>query len=171
MTLHRRTLFGATAGCALASLSPREASAQTRWQMATAYPDANFHTRNNRQFLDEVRAAIGVETQMHTNASLLPQAQIKRGVQQGQVQLGEILLSAYGNEDVFFEVDSIPAGSHASDGRLIFYTDTAQGGAARDTTRRDPFARMQPMARPPFGAITLPVDPAPVMRLDSRSCR
>lgn len=108
MTLHRRTLFGATAGCALASLSPREASAQTRWQMATAYPDANFHTRNNRQFLDEVRAAIGVETQMHTNGSLLPQAQIKRGVQQGQVQLGEILLSAYGNEDVFFEVDSIP---------------------------------------------------------------
>jgi TRAP-type C4-dicarboxylate transport system substrate-binding protein len=34
--------------------------------------------------------------------------QIKRGVQQGQVQIGEILLSAYGNDDPFFEVDSIP---------------------------------------------------------------
>ena len=34
--------------------------------------------------------------------------QIKRGVQQGQVQLGEILLSVYGNEDPFFEVDGVP---------------------------------------------------------------
>ncbi|HEX7024629.1 MAG TPA: hypothetical protein VF187_07410, partial [Gemmatimonadales bacterium] len=64
-----------------------------------------------------------------------------------------------------FEVDSIPAGSTARDGRLVFYTDTAAGGAARDTTRRDPYARMQPMARPPFGAITWPVDPA---RFDGR---
>ncbi|MFC7538976.1 TRAP transporter substrate-binding protein DctP [Siccirubricoccus deserti] len=35
-------------------------------------------------------------------------AQIKRGVQTGQVQLGEILLSAYANEDPFFEVDGVP---------------------------------------------------------------
>jgi TRAP-type C4-dicarboxylate transport system substrate-binding protein len=35
-------------------------------------------------------------------------AQIKRGVQTGQVQLGEILLSTYGNEDAFLEVDGIP---------------------------------------------------------------
>ena len=34
--------------------------------------------------------------------------EIKRGVQTGQVQIGEILLSAYGNEDPFFEVDSVP---------------------------------------------------------------
>lgn len=64
-----------------------------------------------------------------------------------------------------FEVDSIPAGVSPKDGRLVFYTDTAMGGMARDTTRRDPFGRMQPMARPPFGAITSPVDPA---RFDGR---
>ncbi|HEU5218525.1 MAG TPA: S9 family peptidase [Gemmatimonadales bacterium] len=64
-----------------------------------------------------------------------------------------------------FEVDSVPAGVTPKDGRLVFYTDTAMGGIARDTTRRDPFARMQPMARPPFGAITSPVDPA---RFDGR---
>jgi TRAP-type C4-dicarboxylate transport system substrate-binding protein len=34
--------------------------------------------------------------------------EIKRGVQTGQVQMGEILLSAYGNEDPMFEVDGIP---------------------------------------------------------------
>ncbi|MFL5337054.1 MAG: TRAP transporter substrate-binding protein, partial [Geminicoccaceae bacterium] len=33
---------------------------------------------------------------------------IKTGVQTGQVQLGEILLAAYSNEDTFFEADSLP---------------------------------------------------------------
>ncbi|HYF08918.1 MAG TPA: TRAP transporter substrate-binding protein [Acetobacteraceae bacterium] len=107
MTTTRRTLLGAATACAVTPIA-RDAAAQTRWQMATPYPDANYHTRNNRQFLEELRAATGIEVQMHTNASLLPLPQIKRGVQQGQVQIGEILLSAYGNEDVFFEVDSIP---------------------------------------------------------------
>lgn len=64
-----------------------------------------------------------------------------------------------------FEVDSIPNGVFARDGKVVFYTDTAGGAPARDTTRRDPYGRMQPMARPPFGAITWPVDPA---RFDGR---
>jgi TRAP-type C4-dicarboxylate transport system substrate-binding protein len=92
----------------LTPLAIRDAKAQARWQVATAYPDGNFHTRNIRSFLDEVRAQTGIDAQLHSNGSLLPMPQIKRGVQQGQVQIGEILLSAYGNEDPFFEVDSIP---------------------------------------------------------------
>ena len=92
----------------LTPLAIREAQAQARWQVATAYPDGNFHTRNIRGFLDEVKAQTGIDAQLHSNGSLLPMPQIKRGVQQGQVQIGEILLSAYGNDDPFFEVDSIP---------------------------------------------------------------
>ncbi|MCX7367360.1 MAG: TRAP transporter substrate-binding protein [Alphaproteobacteria bacterium] len=92
----------------LTPLAIREAQAQARWQVATAYPDGNFHTRNIRSFLDEVKAQTGIDAQLHSNGSLLPMLQIKRGVQQGQVQIGEILLSAYGNDDPFFEVDSIP---------------------------------------------------------------
>ena len=46
--------------------------------------------------------------QLHANASLLPMPQIKRAVQSGQVQMGEMLLGAYGNEDPFFEVDAVP---------------------------------------------------------------
>jgi TRAP-type C4-dicarboxylate transport system substrate-binding protein len=104
----RRTLLAA--GLA-APMLPRLAAAQaTRWQVATPYPDGNFHTRNLRQFVEEVQTASGgrIGVQMHTNGSLLPMPQIKRGAQTGQVQLGEILLSAYGNEDPFFEVDGIP---------------------------------------------------------------
>jgi TRAP-type C4-dicarboxylate transport system substrate-binding protein len=104
----RRTLLAA--GLAAPFLA-RPASAQaTRWQIATPYPDGNFHTRNLRTFVEEAQAASGgrLAVTMHTNGSLLPMPQIKRGVQTAQVQLGEILLSAYGNEDPFFEVDGIP---------------------------------------------------------------
>ncbi|MBK1658808.1 TRAP transporter substrate-binding protein [Paracraurococcus ruber] len=87
-----------------------QAQAQTRWVMATPYPEGNFHTQTIRLFLAEVeKAAPGrLAVQLHPNASLLPLLQIKRAVQTGQVQLGEILLGAYGNEDPVFEVDFIP---------------------------------------------------------------
>jgi TRAP-type C4-dicarboxylate transport system substrate-binding protein len=104
--LSRRNILAAP--FILTPLAIREAQAQARWQVATAYPDGNFHTRNIRGFLDEVKAQTGIDAQLHSNGSLLPMPQIKRGVQQGQVQIGEILLSAYGNDDPFFEVDSIP---------------------------------------------------------------
>lgn len=82
----------------------------TRWQFVSPYPDSNFHTRNLHTFVEEVRAASGgrLAITLHSNGSLLPMPQIKRGVQTTQVQLGEILLSAYGDEDPFFELDGIP---------------------------------------------------------------
>jgi TRAP-type C4-dicarboxylate transport system substrate-binding protein len=78
--------------------------------MATPYPDGNFHTRNIRGFVEEIQTVSGgrLQVQLHSNASLLPMPQIKNGVQRGQVQMGEILLAAYSNEDVFFDADSIP---------------------------------------------------------------
>jgi TRAP-type C4-dicarboxylate transport system substrate-binding protein len=108
----RRHILTASAGAAALPFLHRGAAAQaaTRWQMATPYPDGNFHTRNIRTFLEELQAASGgrLTVQLHSGASLLPMPQIKRGVQTGQVQMGEILLAAYSNEDVFFDADSIP---------------------------------------------------------------
>ncbi|MCO6415613.1 TRAP transporter substrate-binding protein [Siccirubricoccus sp. KC 17139] len=85
------------------------AAAQTRWVMATPYAE-NFHTINIRQFIADIEKATngGLVIQLHSNATLLPMGQIKRGAQTAQVQLGEILLSAYANEDPFFEVDGVP---------------------------------------------------------------
>ena len=104
------TRRAALSALAIASTVPAVGAAQTRWQMATPYPDSNFHTRNIREFLAEVEQATGgkLAVQLHSNASLLPLPQIKRGVQQGQVQMGEILLSAYANEDPLFDADSLP---------------------------------------------------------------
>lgn len=107
MTTLRRAFLGAAGAAALA---PRFAAAQTRWQMASPYADSNFQTRNIRSFIADVERATNgqLAIQLHSNGSLLPMPQIKRGVQQGQVQAGEILLTAYSNEDVFFDADAIP---------------------------------------------------------------
>jgi TRAP-type transport system periplasmic protein len=87
----RRRRFLAAMGPALASAAPGAgtAQAQTRWVMATPYAE-NFHTLNIRAFIQDVEQATGgrLSVQLHNNASLLPMAQIKRGVQTGQVQLG-----------------------------------------------------------------------------------
>ncbi|MGX9965712.1 TRAP transporter substrate-binding protein [Roseomonas sp. F4] len=109
MTLRRHLLAAAGAALAAPALS-RGAQAQTRWQMATPYADGNFHTRNIRQMLTELEAATSgrLSIQLHSNGALLPMPQIKRGVQTSQVQVGEILLTAYSNEDVFFDADAIP---------------------------------------------------------------
>lgn len=86
------------------------AQAETVWNLATAYKDDNFHTQNIARFAADVEEMSGgdLKIKLHTNASLLKMPEIQRGVQTGQVQAGEILLSAYGKEDPFFEVDGIP---------------------------------------------------------------
>ncbi len=95
----------------LAVFRPETAAAQTtKWVMATGYADGNFHTQNVLKFAEDVRNLSNgaVEIKVLTNQSLLKMPEILRGVQTGQVQLGEILISAYSNEDPFFEIDSIP---------------------------------------------------------------
>ncbi|MCE9602363.1 MAG: S9 family peptidase [Gemmatimonadetes bacterium] len=64
-----------------------------------------------------------------------------------------------------------PAGSWPRDGRFAVFSSavtpdtSAAGPRAAGARDADPYGRMQPMARPPFGAITKPVDPA---RFDGR---
>ena len=108
MSITRRAAFAAAAGAALGA--PSLASAQARLQMAVPYPDGNFHTRNVREWLAELEASSRgrVNVQLHSNGSLLGMPAIKRGVQQGQVQMGEILLTAYSNEEPMFDADAIP---------------------------------------------------------------
>ena len=107
MNLNRRAVLGAAS---LAALAPSAAHAQTRWQMATPYADGNLHTRNIRTFVQEIEQASNgrLSIQVHSNGGLLRMPEIKRGVQTGQVQLGEILLTAYANEDPLFDADALP---------------------------------------------------------------
>ena len=106
--MHRRTMMAAAAG--ILAAAPSAGQAQTKWVMANGYPDANFHTVNIKEFLAEIERETGgkLAVQLHSNASLMPIPQIKRGVQTGQIQIGEFLLGAYGNEDPIYEVDFLP---------------------------------------------------------------
>ena len=108
MKLHRRDFLAGAAG--LAALAPSLGQAQTRWQMATPYADGNFHTRNVRGFIEDIQKGSNgqLTVQLHSNGSLLRMPEIKRGVQTGQVQVGEILLTAYANEDPLFDADALP---------------------------------------------------------------
>jgi len=86
------------------------AAAQTKWDMPTPYPATNFHTENIAQFIADVDKATGgkLKIQLHANASLFKAPEIKRAVQGGQAQIGEILISGYSNEDPIYGVDSVP---------------------------------------------------------------
>jgi TRAP-type transport system periplasmic protein len=90
--------------------------------MPTPYPAANFHTENIMQFVDDAQKASGGKLQItvHSNASLFKAPEIKRAVQGGQAQIGEILISGYSNEDPLFGVDSVPflATSYADAAKL-----------------------------------------------------
>ena len=80
------------------------------WNMSAEQPDANYLTQNVRQFAADVKTATGgkLDFNVQSNSVLLKRPEVKRGVQQGIVPIGEFLMSALGNEDAIFEVDSVP---------------------------------------------------------------
>jgi TRAP-type C4-dicarboxylate transport system substrate-binding protein len=99
-----------------------QAAAESVWDMPTAYPVTNYHTENAARFAADVEQASNgtLRLTLHTGASLYRANEIKRAVQGGQAQIGELLISAHANEDPLFGVDSIPflATSFADAGRL-----------------------------------------------------
>ena len=84
--------------------------AQQNWDMPTGYPASNFHTENIRQFAADVATATAgkLKITVHDNGSLFKANEIKRAVQGGQADIGEIIISGFSNEDPMFAIDSIP---------------------------------------------------------------
>ena len=115
--MKRRIPFALAAAALIGS-----AQAQTKWDMPTPYPDGNFHTKNARQFAEDVAKATAgkLQIQVHSNASLIKHPEIKRAVQTGQVPIGEVLISVLANESPLFAFDSIPflANSYAKERTL-----------------------------------------------------
>ena len=105
MQLFRPFLLAA-ATCAMAL----SAHAQTKWDLPAAYPATNFHTVNLQQFADDVDKATSgkLKITVHPNASLFKAPEIKRAVQGGQAQIGEVLLVNFQNEWQIFGADGLP---------------------------------------------------------------
>jgi TRAP-type C4-dicarboxylate transport system substrate-binding protein len=105
-TLSRTLLLAAFA----AAVATQSASAQTKWNLPAAYPADNPHSENLALFAKDVAAATGDKLQItvHPAASLFKAPDIKRAVQTGQAQIGEVLISLHENEDPIFGVDVVP---------------------------------------------------------------
>ncbi len=75
-----------------------------------AYPATNFHSENLAQFAADVDKASGgkLKITVHPNASLFKAPEIKRAVQGGQAQAGEILLVNFQNEWPIYGADGLP---------------------------------------------------------------
>ncbi len=95
---------------ALTAFTGSAAFAQTKWDLPTAYPVTNFHTENATQFAKDVDTATAgkLKITVHPNASLFKAPEIKRAVQGGQAQAGEILLANFQNEWQMYGADGLP---------------------------------------------------------------
>ena len=98
------------AGLLLAGGLATAASAQTKWDMPTPYPDGNFHTKNVIAFAADVDKATNgsLKIAVHSAGSLIKHAEIKRSVRQGTTPIGEILESLASNEAPVYGLDSVP---------------------------------------------------------------
>ena len=98
------------AALAVGALAVQPAAAQTKWNLPAAYPSDNPHSENLALFAKDVAAATNNKLQItvHPAASLFKAPEIKRAVQTGQAQIGEVLISLHENEDPIFGVDVIP---------------------------------------------------------------
>lgn len=110
------TLLGLT-------LTAGTASAQTKWDLPAGYGAANFHTVNLTEFAADVdKATAGkLKITVHANGSLFKAPEIKRAVQGGQAQAGEILLANFQNEWQLFGADGLPFLADSYDESMKLY--------------------------------------------------
>ena len=99
------------------------AAAQTKWDMPTPYSDNEFHTLNVKRFTEDVKRLSNgqLDIQMHTNGSLIKHPDMLRAVSTGQVNIVEMLLGQFGNEDPVFAADNLPFVAAGWDNAWKFY--------------------------------------------------
>ncbi len=127
------------------------AFAQTKWDLPAAYPATNFHSENLVQFAADVDKAAGgkLKIQVHPNAALFKAPEIKRAVQGGQAQAGEILLANFQNEWQLFGADGLPFLADSYDASMKLYK--AQKPFLEKKLAADGLALLYAVAWPPQG--------------------
>ena len=108
---------------ALAAFAAFSAHAQTKWDMPTPYSEGEFHTRNIKQFVEDVKKNTNgaLDITVHSNGSLIKHPDILRAVSTGQVNIAEFLLGQFGNEDPVFAADNVPFVAPGYDNAMKFY--------------------------------------------------
>jgi len=108
---------------AAAALAACTAQAQTKWDMPTPYSEGEFHTRNVKTFVEDVKKNTNgaLDIAVHSNGSLIKHPDILRAVSTGQVNIAEFLLGQFGNEDPVFAADNVPFVAPGYDNAFKFY--------------------------------------------------
>jgi TRAP-type C4-dicarboxylate transport system substrate-binding protein len=145
MRLLKTLLTAALAGLATVAV------AQTKWDLPAAYPANNFHTENLVQFANDVDKATGgkLKITVHANASLFKAPEIKRAVQGGQAQIGEILMVNFQNEWQVWGMDGLPFFADSYDEAVKLYR--AQKPAVEKKLAADGMMLLFTVAWPPQG--------------------
>jgi TRAP-type C4-dicarboxylate transport system substrate-binding protein len=136
---------------ALSAAGITAAFAQTKWDLPAAYPASNFHSENLVQFANDVDKASGgkLKITVHANASLFKAPEIKRAVQGGQAQAGEILLVNFQNEAQLFGADGLPFLADSYDTAMKLYQ--AQKPLLQKKLDEQGMALLYAVAWPPQG--------------------
>jgi TRAP-type C4-dicarboxylate transport system substrate-binding protein len=97
--------------------------AQTKWDLPAAYPASNFHSVTLNEFAADVdKATAGkLKITVHAGASLFKANEIKRAVQGGQAQIGEVLLANLANEWPIYAADGLPFLADSYDEAMKLY--------------------------------------------------
>jgi len=100
----KTTLYALAVTCLASPLLAEE------WTMSAHAPDGNYHTQNAVLFAEDVARLSEGELTINvvSNSALLKRPDLKRGVQRGIVPIGEVLISALGNEDAAYSADAVP---------------------------------------------------------------
>jgi TRAP-type C4-dicarboxylate transport system substrate-binding protein len=108
---------------AVAAFAAFSAHAQTKWDMPTPYSEGEFHTRNIKTFVEDVKKNTNgaLDINVHSNGSLIKHPDILRAVSTGQVNIAEFLLGQFGNEDPVFAADNVPFVAPGYDNAMKFY--------------------------------------------------
>ncbi len=110
----------ATIAASVIALTSSAASAE-KWDMALAYPASNYHSEIAAAFAAEVTENSDLEIVTHPNGSLFSGSEIFGAVRKGLAPIGERLISALGNDDAVYEVDSVPFLATGFDGAKTLY--------------------------------------------------
>jgi TRAP-type C4-dicarboxylate transport system substrate-binding protein len=136
------------------TLAGGTALAQTKWDLAAAYPATNFHSENLVQFAADVDKATGgkLKITVHSNATLFKAPEIKRAVQGGQAQAGEVLMANLQNEWQVYGADGLPFLADSYDASVKLYK--AQKPLVEKKLAEQGMVLLYSVAWPPQGIYT-----------------
>ena len=146
------------AGASALALGTSVQAAQNKWDIATGYPESNFHVVNLRQFAREVRQATGgaLDIQVHAAGSLVKGPGIVKAIDAGKIAGGEVFGPSLANIDPVFTIDALPffATDYASAQRLA----EALRPTVREKLDSNGYVFLYSVAWPPQGIFSALVD-------------